>query len=39
MEISPEFFEVLDNMIVSTLLDLFYVWFGGSLRCKLQDDQ
>ena len=32
MEISSEFFEVLDDMIGSTLVDLFLVWFGGSLR-------
>ena len=35
MEISSEFFEVLDDMIGSALVDLFLVWFRGSLRWKL----
>ena len=39
MEISSEFFEVLDDNIGSTLVELFLVWFGGSLQRKLQDDQ
>ena len=32
MEISSEFFQVPDDMIGSTLVDLFLVWFGGSLQ-------
>ena len=39
MEISSKFLDVLDDMIRSTLADLFLVWFGGSLRCKLGDGQ
>ena len=39
MEISSEFFEVLDDIIGCTLVDLFLIWFGGSLRCKLRDGQ
>ena len=31
MEISSVFFKVLDDMIGSTLVDLFWIWFGGSL--------
>ena len=31
MEILPDFFQVLDDMIESTLVDLFWIWFGGSL--------
>ena len=31
MKILSEFFQVLDDMIESTLVDLFWIWFGGSL--------
>ena len=31
MEILPDFFQVLDDMIESTLVDLLWIWFGGSL--------
>ena len=31
MEILPDFFQVLDDMIESTFVDLFWIWFGGSL--------
>ena len=32
MEILSEFFQVPDDMIGSTLVHLFLVWFGGSLQ-------
>ena len=31
MEISSEFVQVLEVMIESTLVDLFWIWFGGCL--------
>ena len=39
MEIWSEYFELLDDMIGCNLVDLFWIWFAGSLWCKLQDDQ
>ena len=39
MEISSEFFEVLGHMIGFTLVDLFLIWLGGSVQCKLRDNQ
>ena len=32
-------FQVRDDLIESTLVDLCEVRFGGSLGCKLRDDQ
>ena len=32
-------FQVRDDPIGSTLVDLCEIWFGGSVGCKLQDDQ
>ena len=39
MEIWKDFFQVRGDLIGSTLVDLCEIQFGGSLGCKLQDDQ
>ena len=39
LEIWKDFFQVRDDLIESTLVDLCQIWFGGSLGCKLRDDQ
>ena len=39
MEIWSDVFQVEDDLIWSTLIDLREIRFGGSLGCKLQDDQ
>ena len=31
MKILSEVFQVLDNMLESALVDLFWAWFGGPL--------
>ena len=31
--------QIGDNLIGSTLVELCEIWLGGSLGCKLQDDQ
>ena len=36
---SVRLFQVQDNLIGSSLVDLFEIWLGDCLRCKLQDDQ
>ena len=39
MEIWKDFFQVQDDLIGSTLVDMLEILFGGSLGCKLRDDQ
>ena len=39
VKVLSEFFEVLDDMIGSTLVDLVWIWFGSSLWCKDQEYQ
>ena len=34
-----DFFQVRDDLIGSTLVDVSEIQFGGSLGCKLQDNQ
>ena len=38
-EIWSEFFQVWQDLIGSTLVDLCQIWLGSSLGCKLRDDQ
>ena len=39
LEIWKDFFQVRDDLIGSTLVDLCEIRFGGSLGCKLREDQ
>ena len=39
MEICSDFFHVREDLIVSTLFDLCETQLGGSLACKLRDNQ
>ena len=39
MEIWQEFSQVRDDLIGSILVDLCEIWLGGSVGCKLPDDE